>query len=280
MICHETYYQHATVEILGTKENPEYAVFSGKGKFLGVFDDKEAAIAKCDKHEEDMECQVIEADAFKWLENKFLCSKTAVVTSLPDESELTANNKANWAFQSFKPNGISAMDIYDDFLRAATKRILDAVHKDSYAVFIQTDRKSNGKWFDKAYIILDEAKKQGTSLLSHKIILRKEVDKADLFRPSFSHMLIFSKNGRCGSLSKSADVITGGKPLYKNGMGAEAVTTVLKFLQSKDIQEICDPFCGHGTVLVQAKAMGFPVAIGIDIDPDQVVESNKSLGFQ
>ena len=48
-------------------------------------------------------------------------------------------------------------------------------------------------------------------------------------------------------------------------MGTTACRVALEFLRSATTTEvIMDPFCGHGTVLAAANAMGFD-AIGVDI---------------
>ena len=75
-------------------------------------------------------------------------------------------------------------------------------------------------------------------------------------------------------------MVFGGKALYKNGMGVDAVAKALDFLRGKGIRSIIDPFCRQGTVLVVAKKLypsDFDNIIGLDIDPEQVQQTKNTL---
>ena len=200
--------------------------------------------------------QIICSDGIKW------CQKNkgkipAIITSLPEMSEVDMDEKH-----------------YIPFFRRAAAATLAATTDDGYTIFIQTDRKSNGL-IDKSYYITDEAMKQGARLLFHKIALIKNVDSKDLYKPTYSHVLCYSRNGTPGA--PTPDVYERGKTLYANGAGIETVKRSLEYLQNKGFNTIVDPFVGRGTTLIIAMQMGFATGVGIDIDEKQCKETEANL---
>jgi hypothetical protein len=107
-------------------------------------------------------------------------------------------------------------------------------------------------------------------MIWHKIALRTEVGKADLFRPTYSHMLCYSKEGPIGI--PVTDVVQRGTVTYANGFGIDAVTLVIKFLKKHKITSVVDPFVGSGTVVAVANAMGLK-GVGVDIDKAQCAKA-------
>ncbi len=199
---------------------------------------------------------IICADGIKW------CQKNkgkipAIITSLPEMSEVNMDEKH-----------------YIQFFRRAAAATLAALTDDGYVIFIQTDRKSNGI-IDKSYYITDEAMKQNKRLLFHKIALIKNVDSKDLYKPTYSHVLCYSRNGTPGA--PTPDVYNRGKTLYANGAGIETVSRSLEYLQNKGFNTIADPFVGRGTTLIIAMQMGFTAGIGVDIDKKQCSETEDNL---
>jgi hypothetical protein len=80
-------------------------------------------------------------------------------------------------------------------------------------------------------------------------------------------MMAFSRMLRAGKATP--DVIEQGDTVYKNGMGINAALIAIRFaIQTAQAQVIYDPFCGRGTVLAVANALGCN-SIGFDIDEDQ-----------
>ena len=199
---------------------------------------------------------IICSDGIKWCQrNKGKIP--AILTSLPEMSEVNMDEKH-----------------YIPFLRRAASAVLSATTEDGYTIFIQTDRKSNGL-IDKSYYITDEAMKQGARLLFHKIALIKGVDSKDLYKPTYSHVLCYSRNGTPGA--PTPDVYERGKTLYANGAGIETVRRCLEYLQNKGINTIVDPFVGRGTTLIIAMQLGFDSGLGVDIDKKQCAETEENL---
>jgi DNA methylase len=190
--------------------------------------------------------EVICTDAIQWLENH--SGLDSIVTSIPEMDEL----------------GLKYKD-YIPFLRNAAHLCLESTKDSGYVIFLQTDRKYKG-WVDKSYFISDEAYKLGYRMVWHKIALRKEPGKSDLFRPTYSHMLCYTKAGKAGPLLP--DVIQRGSITYDNAFGVEAVKLAIQFLKQCRIKKVYDVFVGSGTTLAVANAFGLD-AVGIDIDKAQ-----------
>ena len=191
-------------------------------------------------------------DSIKWLEGQK--NLDSIVTSIPEMDELKLK-----------------YDDYIEFLRNAARLCLKATKDTGYTVFLQTDRKHHGL-IDKSYFISDEAFKLGYRMVWHKIALRTEVGKADLFRPTYSHMVCYSKSGKIGI--PVADVIYRGDISYGNAFGVDAVKLVIQYLKSNKVKKVVDVFVGSGTTLAVANMYGMD-ALGIDIDKKQCEKARK-----
>lgn len=190
--------------------------------------------------------KVICKDALKWLkEQKDL---STIVTSIPEMDEVGLKE-----------------DAYTTFFRECVHDCIMATKPTGYCIFLQTDRKHHG-WIDKSYLITDEATKAGLKMIWHKIALRQEVGTSGLFRPTYSHMLCYSKKGKPGKVFP--DVIQRGDVTYENAFGINAVREVLQYVKNQGIKDIVDPFVGSGTTLAIANRLGLH-ATGVDIDPKQ-----------
>jgi hypothetical protein len=209
--------------------------------------------------------QVVCGDGIRWcLQHKKQIP--AVVTSCPDMSEVegilgTGSAEAKEA-------------AYVRFFRRCAAAALAAVADGGYAIFVQTDRKSGGL-LDKSYLVTDEAMKAGFRMMFHKITLIRDAGATDLYKPTFSHVLCYSRGGTPGAATP--DVFARGKTLYTNGMGVETAKRIMMFLKSKEVDFIADPFVGRGTTLLIAKRMGLAGGVGVDIDREQCAATSKAL---
>ena len=172
-----------------------------------------------------------------------------MITSLPDVSEVPALGFDGWR----------------TWFEYAAMAVMAAVPDDGVAIFFQTDIRREGVWVDKGTLVAAAAAKTGMELLFHKIVCRLPPGTATFGRASFSHLLGFGRQPR-PVLRGSADVLSdaGFKPGTKS-MGVNACLEACRFvLAETPSRTIVDPFCGLGTVLAVANALGME-AIGVDL---------------
>lgn len=197
--------------------------------------------------------EVICADALDWLATNPV--RGAIVTSLPDSDEI----------------GLPLADWREWFARAV-RAVLVVTPIEQPAIFYQTDRKAGGQIQSKAGLVLAAALAAGVPVLWHKIVLRRQVGATDLHRPTFAHLIAVSKAARPGPATP--DVLPVSASLYPNGMPFAATFAAVRFA-ARTADTVYDPFCGRGTVLAAANAIGLR-AIGIDIDPRQVAHAKRA----
>ena len=173
---------------------------------------------------------------------------------------------------------ITGMNDYIEFYTEILDLIFSKLKDGCYAIFIQTDRKYQKSWIDKSYITTSIAQKHKIKTIWHKIVLHREVDKTDLHRPTYAHMLCYSKNGTTGEATP--DVIPVSKKIYKNGTPPLAAKRALKFISRYSTSKIVvDPFVGKGTIPLLASELNLD-SIGIDIDPEQCDEARVNLNLK
>lgn len=201
------------------------------------------------------------ADAIQWLNDFNPQPGYSFLGSLPDYSEfpgLTLDEWKNW-FQS------------------TAELILSRTSPDGVTIFFQSDIKHESLWVDKAFIIQKAAEKIGHNLLWHKIFCRMAPGTITFGRPSYSHMLCFSKELRPDLGKSTADVVSDlGEKTWVRGMGLEASLIASEFVfKETTTRTLVNPFCGEGSVLAAANAVGLN-AIGIERSPKRA-EKAKTL---
>jgi hypothetical protein len=189
---------------------------------------------------------VICADSFEWLPANR--DQGSILTSLPDASEI----------------GIENLDKYEKWVRRAATEIFLSASEGCPVIFIQTDRRKGGRQFSKANLLINIAEEQGWFLLWNKIELTADVGKSNLYRPTFRNMVCFGRDDMTAGQA-TPDVVPKSKRLYDMAFGFEAARACLGFCK-KFSNRVCDPFCGHGTVLHVAEELGME-SVGVDIDP-------------
>ena len=152
-------------------------------------------------------------------------------------------------------------------------KCLNLLTDTGYAIFILTDRRCGGT-IPKHYYCIDEAYKLGFTLVAHKISYEK-IETIDLYKPTFSHLLIFTKKGkiRCNI----PDIFDGGEKSYCNANGYRCIEYAVDFLAKYNIVDVIDPFVGEGTTLKIAKTRNFKRCVGIDIDKRQTQKIKSKI---
>jgi len=199
--------------------------------------------------------EVYQADGIEWLRQADLGSKHAVVTSLPDVSELPTLGFEGWRRW---------------FIDVAAL-ICGRVHEDAVAIFYQTDIKRDGRWIDKGHLVQRGADDAGTHCLWHKVVCRTTPGGTTFGRPAYGHWLAFSRNLRFSPASSTADVLPQlGEMTWSRAMPMTAAVGSSIFLRDHTAcSVVIDPFCGRGTMLAVANNHGFD-AIGIELSKKRV----------
>lgn len=190
---------------------------------------------------------IICADSFEWMPANR--NQGSILTSLPDASEI----------------GMDDLAEYDKWLRRAAAEIFATASEGCPVIFIQTDRRKDGRQFSKANLLMNIAAELGWFLLWHKIELTAEVGKSNLYRPTFRNMVCFGR-GKMSAGQATADVVPKSKRLYDMAFGFDAARACLEFCK-KFSNRVLDPFCGYGTTLHVAEDLGMD-SVGVDISPE------------
>jgi hypothetical protein len=189
-------------------------------------------------------------DALAWLRANAPLVGASVVTSLPDVSELPALGVTGW----------------QRWFEEAAALTLGSVPAEGVAIFFQSDIKREGLWFDKGAMVARAAERLNMGLLFHKIVCRKPPGTVTYGRAGYAHLLGFAATLRPSLRRATADVLVdaGFMPGSK-AMGVKACLEACRFvLAETTTRTIVDPFCGWGTALAVANAVGLD-AVGVDL---------------
>lgn len=189
-------------------------------------------------------------DAFTWLRAQERLSGASVITSLPDVSEVPA----------------LSLDVWRAWFEDAAVLTMGAVPPEGVAIFFQSDIKRDGLWIDKGALVSRAAERAGMGLLFHKIVCRKPAGTVTYGRASYSHLLGYASTLRPSLRRATADVLADAGFMPGNkAMGVNACVEACRFvLAETTTRTIVDPFCGWGTALAVANAMGLD-AVGVDL---------------
>ncbi len=171
------------------------------------------------------------------------------VTSLPDVSEVNMTLPAWRAW----------------FLDAVAL-VVDSVADESAALFFQSDIKRDGAWIDKGAMVIRAAEDAGARVLFHKIVCRRPPGVLTYGRPGYTHLIAVSRAMRCPDVLSIPDVITdAGRQPWVRAMGVRAAGHAVRFAKEQvGAKTVLDPFCGVGTVLAVANALGLD-AVGVEL---------------
>ncbi|HET6339885.1 MAG TPA: DUF309 domain-containing protein [Polyangiales bacterium] len=180
----------------------------------------------------------------------------SVVTSLPDVSELSHLDLDGWRA----------------WFIATVTRLIHWLPPAGVAIFYQSDIRVEGFWIDKGYLVMRGTEAAAARVLWHKIVCRKPAGTIALGRASYSHMIAVTTAARASEAPvRSPDVLpdAGAMP-WSRAMGVAACEVACRFLlDHTETRTVVDPFCGRGTVLAVANALGLD-AIGVDIGAKRV----------
>ncbi|MCA9675014.1 MAG: SAM-dependent methyltransferase [Kofleriaceae bacterium] len=202
---------------------------------------------------------VEQGDGVAWLARAPLPADHAIVTSLPDASEV-ATLGDGWAAW------------FVDTVALACRQVAEP----AVAIFFQTDVKRQGRWVDKGYLVQRGAEAAGSHLLWHKIVCRVPPGTITMGRPAYAHMLAFSRGLRLDAGRSTADVLPSlGEMPWVRAMGVAACQAAARFLiEQTACRVVVDPFCGVGTMLAVANAHGLD-AVGVELSKRRVRKARR-----
>lgn len=201
------------------------------------------------------------ADAIEWLKTQPVPESSSMIASLPDISE----------FQNF------TLPHWKEWFQGVARLVLERTPDNGVTIFFQSDIKYEGTWVDKSFLIQKVAEELGHELLWHKVICRSPAGIATFGRPSYSHLLCFSKKFRLTDLGKSTpDVMPDlGDKTWARGMGMNACVMIAKFIKEQtNSQTLVHPFCGEGSMVSVAETFGLNT-IGIEKTPKRADKARR-----
>lgn len=188
------------------------------------------------------------ADAIPWMKTRGKIAGACAVTSLPDVSEV------GWT-----------LPVWRAWFLDAVRLVVDVVPDESAAIFFQSDIKRDGVWIDKGAMVVRAAEDAGARVLYHKIVCRRPAGMLTAGRPGFTHLIAVSRTMKCPDVLPIPDVIAeAGPQKWVRAMGVRAAAHAVRFAKEQaGARVVVDPFCGVGTVLAVANALGLD-AIGVE----------------
>ena len=192
---------------------------------------------------------VFEEDALAWLEARKEMPGCSLVTSLPDFSEFPKLTLAEWRQWFERTAGL----------------VMQASAPGGVAIFYQRDKKIDGEWIDKAYLIQKAAEREGYRQIWHKVVSRVANGNITYGKPVYSHLLCFSKELKVDLAHSTVDILpTAGESTWVRGMGLDVCSAVCDFiLKNTATRTLVAPFCGEGALLAVANERGLD-AIGVE----------------
>jgi hypothetical protein len=192
--------------------------------------------------------QVHQGEALTWLRANPLAG-SSVVTSLPDTSEVPA----------------LPFDAWVSWFGEAAELILRALPDEGVAIFFQSDIRHAGLWVDKGALVARAAERAAMGLLFHRIVCRKPPGTSTFGRATYAHLLGFARRPPPQGWARADVLADGGPTAGRKAMGTLAALEACRFVRDQTpTRLVIDPFCGWGTVLAAANALGLD-ATGVDL---------------
>lgn len=190
-------------------------------------------------------------DAIPWMQTHPGMPGTGVVTSLPDLSEVRLS-----------------LPVWRTWFHDAVRLTIRLVPDTGVAVFFQSDVRHDGQWIDKGSMVVRAAEDAGAHVVFHKIVCRFQPGRVSAGRPAYTHLIAVSRALRTEGGATIPDVIVDpGRLTWVRAMGIQAAAHAVRFARDHAAaSSIIDPFCGVGTVLAVANALGLE-AIGVEQSP-------------
>lgn len=201
-------------------------------------------------------------DAIPWMRARGPIAGACAVTSLPDVSELNLPLLA-----------------WREWFLNAVQLVLHSVEDNRAALFFQSDIKHENVWIDKGAMVIRAAEDAGAQVLFHKIVARRQPGLLTYGRPGYTHLIAVSRRLTCPDVLPIPDIIVDpGRQPWVRAMGIRAAAHAIRFARDHARASlIFDPFCGVGTTLAVANALGLD-ALGLEKSRKRS-EQSRTLSF-
>jgi hypothetical protein len=212
--------------------------------------------------DDEVRCQrtVHHGDGVAYLRDARLPADHAIITSLPDHSEVPALGVDGWKRW------------FVDVVALACRAVAD----DGVAIFYQTDVKHDGRWIDKGHLVHCGVDAAASHVLWHKIVCRAPAGTTTFGRPAYAHMICASRERRLAPGVSTADVLPGlGHMSWSRAMGGAACEAAIDAVVALGVRLVVDPFCGLGSILTAANARGLD-AIGIELSRRRAAKARRA----
>ena len=188
------------------------------------------------------------ADAIPWMKARGRIAGACAVTSLPDISEVQL-----------------PLAVWRVWFMEAVQGVVNCIPDESASLFFQSDIKREGRWIDKGALVVRAAEDAGAHVLFHKVICRRQPGLLTFGRPGYTHLIAVSRAMKCPDVLPIPDVVVdAGRLTWVRAMGIRAAAHAVRFARDHvRAGTIFDPFCGVGTVLAVANALGLD-ALGVE----------------
>jgi hypothetical protein len=195
-----------------------------------------------------------------WLTAQAFGPEVAIVTSMPDSSEVPGMGFEGWRRWFIDTSALICRQLGDE----------------GVAIFYQTDVKLDGRWVDKGFLVATGAEAAGSSCLWHKVVCRAPAGITTFGRPAWAHLQCFSRNKRLEKGQAFADVLPRlGEMTWARAMGLEACEAIATFLvKHTATKTVVDPFCGVGTMLAVANQHGLD-AVGVELSAKRAEKARQ-----
>lgn len=209
---------------------------------------------------------IVRGDALAWLAAHPAPPQASVVTSMPDVSDMRSSDLK------------SDLARWRQWTIETARTVIRWVPDEGLAIFFQSDIRIDGALIDKGHLVMSAADAEGASVLFHKIVCRHAPGSITFGRPGYSHLIAVTRGEvrppRYPGIEVLADA---GHMPWSQAMGVAACQLTCRYLiENTDTRVVVDPFCGLGTVLAVANAMGLD-AIGVDRSARRVKGARKLL---